>query len=103
MSLGTALLIGADCEARSQLNKSLYERKYFSFTREIDCSKDAVAIINHFQHDFLFTEVDLGDKDAFSLLERHPEVILKIPLKYIATYLGIHTDSLSRIRKKVVL
>ena len=37
------------------------------------------------------------------MLERHPEVILKIPLKYIATYLGIHTDSLSRIRKKVVL
>jgi CRP-like cAMP-binding protein len=33
------------------------------------------------------------------LLERQPEVVLTIPLKYIASYLGIHTDSLSRIRK----
>lgn len=33
------------------------------------------------------------------LLERQPEVLLNIPLKYIASFLGIHTDSLSRIRK----
>jgi CRP-like cAMP-binding protein len=33
------------------------------------------------------------------LLERQPEVVLNIPLKYIASFLGIHTDSLSRIRK----
>ena len=33
------------------------------------------------------------------LLERQPNVLLNIPLKYIASFLGIHTDSLSRIRK----
>lgn len=33
------------------------------------------------------------------MMERQPEVVLNIPLKYIASYLGIHTDSLSRIRK----
>lgn len=33
------------------------------------------------------------------LMEQQPEVIRTIPLKYIASYLGIHQDSLSRIRK----
>lgn len=33
------------------------------------------------------------------LLERQPDLVLNIPLKYIASFLGIHTDSLSRIRK----
>lgn len=33
------------------------------------------------------------------LMERQPELFLHIPLKFIASYLGIHTDSLSRIRK----
>ena len=33
-----------------------------------------------------------------SLLEEYPEVIGVIPLKYIASYLGITVQSLSRIR-----
>ncbi|NML22721.1 Crp/Fnr family transcriptional regulator [Pseudoflavitalea sp. G-6-1-2] len=33
------------------------------------------------------------------MLERQPNVLLNIPLKYIASFLNIHTDSLSRIRK----
>lgn len=33
------------------------------------------------------------------MMERQPELVLNIPLKYIASFLGIHTDSLSRIRK----
>jgi CRP-like cAMP-binding protein len=36
------------------------------------------------------------------LMEEQPEVLLNIPLKYAASLLGIHTDSLSRIRKKYV-
>lgn len=35
------------------------------------------------------------------LMEQQPEVIRTIPLKYIASLLGIHQDSLSRIRKIV--
>ncbi len=41
----------------------------------------------------------LAEKRYQLLLERQPEVVLNIPLKYIASFLGIHTDSLSRIRK----
>jgi CRP-like cAMP-binding protein len=33
------------------------------------------------------------------LLDEHPEVLQQVPLKYIAAFLNIHQDSLSRIRK----
>lgn len=35
------------------------------------------------------------------LMSRQPDVIHSIPLRYVASYLGIHTDSLSRIRKRL--
>ncbi len=35
------------------------------------------------------------------LLDKQPHVIQRVPLKYIASYLGINAESLSRIRKKV--
>ena len=37
------------------------------------------------------------------LYENQPKVVQQVPLKYIASYLGIHQDSLSRIRKKIIL
>jgi len=36
------------------------------------------------------------------LLEKQPNLIKRTPQKYIASYLGITTQSLSRIRKKIV-
>jgi CRP-like cAMP-binding protein len=36
------------------------------------------------------------------MLQIQPEIIQTIPLKYIASFLGIHQDSLSRIRKQVI-
>ena len=35
------------------------------------------------------------------LLKEHPEIILNIPLTYIASYLGISLETLSRIRSKI--
>ena len=35
------------------------------------------------------------------LIDTQPDVIREVPIKIIATYLGIHQDSLSRIRKKL--
>lgn len=37
------------------------------------------------------------------LLKRQPDLVAKIPVKHLASYLGIHKQSLSRIRSKVRL
>ena len=46
--------------------------------------------------------MDLWKQNAFerymTLLNEYPEVIQQIPMKYIASYLGITVQSLSRIR-----
>jgi CRP-like cAMP-binding protein len=34
-------------------------------------------------------------------LEQHPDLLQRIPLKYIATYLGMNEETLSRVRSKV--
>ncbi len=42
-------------------------------------------------------------KDRYlKLLKSHPEIVQHVPLKYIATYLGITDTSLSRIRKDLL-
>lgn len=42
-------------------------------------------------------------KDRYlRLLEEQPEVIQYVPLKHIATYLGVTDTSLSRIRKDIL-
>lgn len=50
-------------------------------------------------------EVDImtlmPEERYLKLMSLQPDVIRSVPLKYIASYLGIHNDSLSRIRKKM--
>jgi CRP-like cAMP-binding protein len=42
-----------------------------------------------------------AEERYLKLMEEQPEVVRSVPLKYIASFLGIHQDSLSRIRKMV--
>jgi CRP-like cAMP-binding protein len=37
-----------------------------------------------------------------NLLKQRPEVVERIPQHYIASYLGIQPESLSRIRKRIL-
>ena len=50
-------------------------------------------------------EIDFLSKSAeqryLELMQSQPDLILKIPVHRIARYLGIHPESLSRIRKKM--
>jgi CRP/FNR family transcriptional regulator, anaerobic regulatory protein len=36
------------------------------------------------------------------LIEQQPEIIQNVPIQYIASYLGIKPQSLSRIRKQLI-
>ncbi|HYJ37859.1 MAG TPA: Crp/Fnr family transcriptional regulator, partial [Chitinophagaceae bacterium] len=42
-----------------------------------------------------------ADERYQALLEQAPDVIKRVPLKYIASYLGITQQSLSRIRAAI--
>lgn len=42
-----------------------------------------------------------AEENYRDLIENHPEVVKYIPVKDIASYLGIHPESLSRIRKNM--
>ncbi len=44
-----------------------------------------------------------AEERYLALLERQPKLILRTPQKHIASYLGITPESLSRIRKKIML
>lgn len=44
----------------------------------------------------------LSAKERYlQLMEKHPELIQRVPLKHIASYLGIDIATLSRLRKKL--
>lgn len=46
---------------------------------------------------------DQAKERYLNLLEEKPSIIKNVPLKHIATYLGITDTSLSRIRKEITL
>lgn len=50
-------------------------------------------------------EIDFLTKSATEryrdLLEQHPDIVQTVPIRQIASYLGIHPESLSRIRREL--
>lgn len=44
---------------------------------------------------------DSAEKRYLNLFEERPKLIKKIPLKYIASYIGVTPQALSRIRKRI--
>lgn len=54
-----------------------------------------------YQKLFLSRIKDKPEKRYLDLLENNPELLLRIPQHYIASYLGITSVSLSRIRNRV--
>ncbi|GAB2502290.1 Crp/Fnr family transcriptional regulator [Algoriphagus taiwanensis] len=51
-------------------------------------------------HRIMFFQVLTPEERYFTLLEENPELILRIPQKYLASYIGVTTVSLSRIRNR---
>ncbi|OKS89630.1 hypothetical protein RG47T_5115 [Mucilaginibacter polytrichastri] len=54
----------------------------------------------HYQKLFVSRIKDSPEKRYKELLEHHPEIILRVPQHYIASFLGITSVSLSRIRNR---
>lgn len=50
-----------------------------------------------------FTKSATPEEKYLSLLKEKPQFFERIPLHYIASYLGIEPESLSRLRKRIVL
>lgn len=40
------------------------------------------------------------EEQYIDLMENHPEIIKRVPLYHIASYLGVKPESLSRVKKK---
>ena len=45
--------------------------------------------------------IDSPDERYLELLKKKPNLVQNIPLKYLATYIGITAESLSRLRKRL--
>lgn len=75
------------------------------FETDLELSNFGRVLADQFAY---FTEQRFIDRLSLSatarykkLIETHPEILQRIPLKYIASYLGITQVSLSRIRAKI--
>jgi len=56
--------------------------------------------LRKYQRELSFLQLTAKERYQ-QLLEEHPVVVQQIPVKYIASYLGIEPESLSRIRKAI--
>ena len=64
---------------------------------EVKQRKMNIAMINR------LSEVKSGscEERYFKLLDKHPEIFQRVPLQYIASYLDIEPQSLSRLRNRI--
>lgn len=85
----------------------VYLMKRSDFHRLRNSSSNWMKFSNHFaEQSYLMMEQRLlgfqmepATKRYEDLLTNHPEYILQVPLKYIASYLGVTQRHLSRLRK----
>lgn len=70
------------------------------FHRMMQNLKDVNAVSN--QNRLVQSLSHSAEQRYAHLMEKYPEFILRFPQRYIASYLGISPETLSRIRKKMV-
>ncbi|XZF16539.1 Crp/Fnr family transcriptional regulator [Chitinophagaceae bacterium MMS25-I14] len=80
--------IMAELEAFPEYNRQILD---FVFNRQF-----------HYMKEFLSFIRDTPAQRYENLLEEHPEIVKRVPQHYIASYLGITSVSLSRIRSKIL-
>lgn len=75
-------IIGNSSEIKNKIEEQIFQRLLF------------------YQQLFLSRIKDNPEKRYKELLEKYPKILLRIPQHYIASYLGITSVSLSRIRNR---
>lgn len=90
-----------DCE----LEVIAYDNIQAAYQTSLKANQFGRIVTEHAYRQKAKREKDLLSKTAeeryAELLEMHKEYVAKIPVNKIAGYLGIHPESLSRIRKKM--
>jgi hypothetical protein len=83
--------------SKSDFTKMEIKIPKFRVWYEIKQRRMNVAMINR------LSEVKSGtcEERYFRLLDKHPEIFQRVPLQYIASYLDIEPQSLSRLRKRI--
>ncbi|NSL87934.1 Crp/Fnr family transcriptional regulator [Chitinophaga solisilvae] len=82
-----------------------YENLQDLYRRSHTCEKAGRLIaeqqyLRKYQRELDFLQLSAQER-YLQLLRQHPEVVQHIPIKQIASYLGIEPQSLSRIRKNI--
>lgn len=81
-----------------QANDLLVLDSWNNFTRQF------VHEVQNFMEELLLDLKTLTAEDLYEKIsKKHPEVIHRIPLKHLSTFLGIAPQSLSRIRKNITI
>ncbi|HEY3402182.1 MAG TPA: Crp/Fnr family transcriptional regulator [Ohtaekwangia sp.] len=89
-------LVAGTRESEQKLHKQFPR---LEFMTQIVLQKDYQAVQNQ-----LATMINLSAEERYqNLIETRPELLLRVPLQYIASYLGITPESFSRIRKRVTI
>lgn len=80
----------------SQANELLELKSWNTFTRKF------VHEVQSYTEELLMqSKTETAESRYFELLAKHPDIIRKIPLKHLSSFLGIAPQSLSRIRKNM--
>ena len=81
------------------------EEKYFHKLPEFR-EFGRLLVLHHFDllQERMFEMIKESAENRYlKLLTKHPDIFQNVPLKIIASYLGITDTSLSRIRKEILL
>lgn len=78
-----------------QANELLELKSWNTFTR-----KFVHEVQSHVEELLMESKTETAEERYRKLMIKYPEIIQKIPLKHLSTFLGIAPQSLSRIRKK---
>jgi CRP-like cAMP-binding protein len=78
-----------------QANELLELKSWSTFTRKF------VHEVQSYTEELLMeSKTETAETRYHKLVEKYPEIVQKIPLRHLSTFLGIAPQSLSRIRKK---